>query len=68
MSDDRKAWAMRVIERDPELAETLKAFRAKFGATVIKMEHGDKSLSLGEHLPWQSDLAVIAKAPFRLKK
>lgn len=68
MSEDRKAWAKRVIERDPALAETLKAFRAEFGATVIKMEHGDKSLSLGEHMPWQSDLAVIANAPFKLKK
>lgn len=68
MSEDRKAWAMRVIESDPELADTLKAFRAEFGATVIKMEHSDKSLSLGEHLPWQSDLAVIARSPMRTKK
>lgn len=68
MSDDRKAWAMRVIERDPNLATLLKEFRAEFGATVIKMEHRDKELSLGENLPWQSDLSVIANAPFRLKK
>lgn len=68
MSEDRKAWANRVIERDPALANTLKAFRSMFGASVVKMVHADPELSFAEHLPWQSDLAIVPKKPFDLSK
>lgn len=68
MSEDRKAWAKRVLDRDTHLATLLKEFRAHLGASVTKMEHRDNALSLGADLPWQSDLSVIANAPFRLKK
>lgn len=68
MSEDRKAWANRVIERDPALADTLKEFRYLFGASVVKMAHADPELSFAEHLPWQSDLAIVPRKPFDLSK
>ncbi len=44
----RADWASRVMERDPELADTLRLFRELFQSRVVRMTHADPDLGWDE--------------------
>lgn len=41
---DRKEWALKLMDRDPELTKRLREFNAVFEAKVMHMEHEDPEL------------------------
>lgn len=52
MDADRVAWTQRVIERAPDLADTLKRLRELFQAKVTRMHHTDPDLCWKQDGPW----------------